>query len=88
MDLNYLDNLLAARAVARFSSLLKKMGKSGASASSKSNELFALAIEKGVRAHLVYMMFRFAKDYLSNHTFRDARIRPWMENLIRVYALH
>lgn len=63
------------------------MQASKASESEKTNEIFAMEIDKVSKYHIGYIMFSLCRDKVRNNTFKDANVLKVLETLLKIYAL-
>lgn len=63
------------------------MTASSASEVEKSNDLFAVDIALATKLHLEYLIVHLVRDFYSNHTFKDDRIRPILDLILQVVAV-
>ena len=86
-DLNHLEKALATRAAHRLKELGQIMARSDASIEEKVNDIFALDVELATRLHIQCITFKMAHDAYKDHSFKDQRIKPLLNLLLKVFAL-
>ena len=63
------------------------MAKTKAPTKTKTNELFALDVDKMVEMHMIYYMFLMTRERINNYKFKDANIKPLLEIVLKVFAV-
>ena len=87
MDIQVLENALAARAVVEIKKVFMKFASSPASQNEKMNSLYGIALVKAANLHARYLIFKiFREDVESN--IKDKKIREIMNILIAMVGLH
>ena len=60
---------------------------SKASTNEKTNDLFAIEIEKAAKYHIGYIMFQLVKEAIEENKFKDQNASNILQVLLKVYAL-
>ena len=55
--------------------------------SEKANERYALNVQRMVKSHIHLVVYLMAKEYVSNHEFKDPVIKGILHLLIKVFAV-
>ena len=82
-----LTNCLTIRAVYHVQDVAKLISESKSSLKVWMNELFALDIEKMIRAHLIFLMFQSSRQLVSGYNFKDKRIVGVLELVNKMFAV-
>ena len=78
--------MLKVRAAFYCENTFKLFEKSSAHSKSKDNELFATNVQKMTKFHHNYTMARMAKDTIDKASFKDQRIKPVLETLLKTHC--
>ena len=63
------------------------MSESTAEEQEKTNEIFAIEIDRVTRLHLEYIIFKVSYDFYKNHVFTDQRIKPILDLLLQIVGV-
>ena len=86
-ELEHLLSALKIRSVYQLKVVSEMLAGSKASQSAKTNELFALEIERAVKFHLEYMVIKMAMDHYAAKEFRCSTIKPTLDLLVKVFCV-
>jgi hypothetical protein len=86
-SLDGLEAILKVRAAFHCEATYNLFENSSANSKAKDNELFATDVQKMTKYHLNYTMVMMCRETARAATFKDARIKPVLEILIRCHAL-
>jgi len=86
-DLDHIEKALAVRSAHSIREMRAQMKNNKQPKKVQENELFALDINHIVRLHLIYLSFRLAREKIASNTFRDAKIRTYLEAGVKIFAL-
>ena len=87
LSLGFLEDTLAFRAANSALELTKVMQASEASAKEKENEVFALDVNRVIRQHITYVVFRITRERLETNQWRDMRCKHYLEAFLKIFAL-
>ena len=87
LDLDILERTLATRAAIYIKQTMEVMESSKADSKAKMNEIFALEIDKMTTMHMIYYMFHMTRERITKYDFKDAKIRPILEIVLKVFAV-
>jgi len=85
--LEYLELCLQVRACYHLDTTYTLLQESNATASEKTNDIFAIEVERASRNHICYMMFSLTIDAFKAKQFKDPGVKAVLENLLKVFAL-
>jgi len=84
--MEHVEKALAVRAAYAIREVREKMKASQASKKEQENELYALDIARMTRLHLIYLSFKLSRDRLNQASFKDAKIKTYLETACLIFA--
>ena len=87
LDLDMIERSLITRAAAYVSQTTELFRESKASLNEKNNDLFALDVDRMIKAHMIYQMFLMMRDRMNKWEFKDPNIMPVFQLLLKIFAV-
>lgn len=84
---DHLEKTMATRSLCNVYQTSKLMNESTESSKTKTNELFAMEVQKMVKAHLIYILFTMTKYRVQSYAFVDAKIQVPLDLLVKIFAV-
>ena len=88
LDFDHIDQAMATRSAYYIDYTFKLMSESNEPTKVKDNELFAFEVQKMSKMHISYIMFKTAKSQIDLFKFKDDKLKPLVELLIKLFAVN
>ena len=82
-----LERAMAVRSLYLIGYTAKLHKDSKESSKTKTNELFAMEVQKMVKTHLAYILFKMSRERFDEHQFVDQKVKVPVELLLKIFAL-
>lgn len=86
--MQYLEDTLAYRAATKVFEVEALLRESKASQKEKENDLFALDVNKMIRLHTVYVIFKISRQSIEAFPWVDMNAKRLPLTCLRIFALH
>ena len=84
---DHLVKTMATRSLFLVAQTSKLLTESTESSKTKTNELFAMEVQKMVRTHLCYILFIMTKHRIETYPFVDANVKVPLDILVKIFAV-
>ena len=84
---DHLVKTMATRSLVLVAQTSKLLTESTQSSKTKTNELFALEVQKMAKTHLCYILFIMTKSRIETYPFVDAKVRIPLDILAKIFAV-
>jgi hypothetical protein len=86
-SLDHLQLAMSIGTVCQVAKTVERLVENEATMLEKTNDLFALEIERMATMHMKFCMFQMMREKIEKTPFKDERIRTILELLAKVFAL-